>query len=245
VAAASGQNKLSAIARHHSYEAGFNGRLGKYRIQMIDENTRAVSASAKVLEIGAGEGPVTEYLSGRFAHVDAIEPADAFFAKLSERFNERTNVTLHHGLFETLELNEKYPLIVASGVLEHVEKPPDFLGRILAQLAPAGIFVGTVPNATSLHRRLGVQMGMLKEVHELSEQDHKVGHYRYYDFSSLRVELESAGFSVTGIEGIVLKPFPNSKMDELSEEFCDALFQVGRELPDWGAEIFFCAKRGI
>ena len=94
---ASEQNKLSAIARDHSYEAGFNGRLGKYRIQLIEEFTREIPTRSRVLEIGAGEGPVTRYLSERFAEVEAIEPADAYFAKLQERFGKNVNVRLHHG----------------------------------------------------------------------------------------------------------------------------------------------------
>ncbi len=244
MSAASEQSKLSAIAHGHSYEAGFNGRLGKYRVQLIDESSREIAASSRVLEIGAGEGPVTEYLSGRFAHVDAVEPADAFFAKLRERFDGRKNVRLHHGLFESVNLSDRYPLAIASGVLEHVEKPVEFLKKVIERLEPGGLFLGTVPNATSLHRRLGLAMGMMREIHELSEQDHKVGHYRYYDFSTLRSELEGAGFREVKLDGIILKPFPNSKMDELSESFCDALFSVGRSLPEWGAEIFFRARRG-
>lgn len=241
---ASEQNKLSAIARDHSYEAGFNGRLGKYRIQLIEEFTREIPTRSRVLEIGAGEGPVTRYLSERFAEVEAIEPADAYFAKLKERFGENGNVRLHHGLFENIDIAGKFPLVIACGVLEHVEKPQDFLDKAKQLLESGGILTGTVPNATSMHRRIGVAMGMMQEVHELSEQDHKVGHYRYYDFDTLRDELKDAGFKNIKTEGIVLKPFPNSKMDDLSEAFCDALFQVGRALPDWGAEIFFRAEKG-
>ena len=143
-----------------------------------------------------------------------------------------------------MDVTGKFPLVVASGVLEHVEKPQDFLDKVKQLLEAGGVLTGTVPNATSMHRRIGVAMGMMQEVHELSEQDHKVGHYRYYDFDTLKDELKDAGFKNIRTEGIVLKPFPNSKMDDLSEAFCDALFQVGRALPDWGAEIFFRAEKG-
>lgn len=244
MSAASEKRKLNAIASQHSYEAGFNGRLGKYRVQMIEEAVRDLRREQRVLEIGAGEGPITDYLSQTFANVDALEPADAYFEKLSERFRARSNVRLFHGLFEATKLNETYPLVVASGVLEHVENPVDFLRKVRSHLAPGGFFVGTVPNATSLHRRIGVAMGMLTELHELTEQDHKVGHFRYYDFMTLRQDLERAEFVDVKLDGIVLKPFPNSKMDELNESYCDALFSVGRGLPEWSAEIFFSAKRG-
>ncbi|HMN67506.1 MAG TPA: methyltransferase domain-containing protein [Bdellovibrionales bacterium] len=137
-----------------------------------------------------------------------------------------------------------FPLIVAAGVLEHVQKPVDFVKKIARHLLPGGTLLATVPNAASLHRRLGVDMGMLGELHELSAQDHKVGHCRYYDFASFRGDIESGGLKVSKMEGLVLKPFPNSKMDELTEPFCDALFNVGRTLPEWGAEIFVRAEKG-
>ena len=239
---ASEKQRLDKVAGSHSYAAGFNGTLTKYRIRQIDKCIQTLNSQNQVLEIGAGEGAITRHLAGRFDQIVAIEPAAGFFAKLEAEFGAQNSIKLINGLYEDIQLNSQFPLIVAAGVLEHVREPVTFLRKIKSQLAPGGLFLATVPNATSLHRKLGVKMGLIESVHSLSEQDHRVGHYRYYDFATLRSDHEAAGFKNIELSGIMLKPFPNDKMDELSTEFCDALFEVSQELPEWSAEIFVCAR---
>lgn len=242
MAGTSASEELNRIAREHSYEAGFNGRLSKYRIIKIAEAIQSYPKNARVLEIGAGEGPVTSYLASRFDEVLALEPAEEFYAKLEKRFSNQPKVHLLHSLFEDAKIEGQFDVIVAAGVLEHVQDAVKFLKKTKSLLKAGGSLVLTVPNATSLHRHIGVQLGMLKELHELSAQDHFVGHYRYYDSKTLRHDIESAGYSVRQISGIMLKMFPNTEMNELAEEFCDALFYVGEQLPEWGAELFAVAE---
>lgn len=229
-------SRLDAIAARHSYREGFNGRLSRYRIFRLEEALGG--STGRALEIGAGEGPITRWLAGRYERVDAIEPAAAFFEVLERDFAGDEHVHLERVTFEGFAGDPGYDAIVAAGVLEHVEHPVPFLEKARGLLAPGGRLCLTVPNAESLHRRVGLEMGMLGEITELGELDHKVGHYRYYTFDTLRADLEAAGFLAIELSGVVLKPLPNSKMDELSLEYCDALFEIGRGLDRYCAEIF-------
>lgn len=237
------QKTLDQIANSHSYELGFNGKLTKYRLMKISSHSANLPATASVFEIGAGEGPITSYLIDRFQNVVALEPAAEYFQKISRRFIDKKNVKLIEGLFEEQDIPEKFDLVISAGVLEHVKDPVSFLSKAKGLLKQGGTLMLTVPNAESLHRRIGKKMGLLKDLAELSELDHKVGHFRYYDTDLLRSHVESAGFKKIKVEGIMLKPFPNSEMDKLKEDFCDALFEVCNEIPTWGAELFCVAEK--
>ena len=83
-----------------------------------------------------------------------------------------------------------------------------------------GSIVVIVPNANSLHRRMGLAMGAISHLKELQEHDHRFGHRRYYDLPALREHVEAAGLQV-----------------EL-----DALFEVARQAPDWSAEIVILCR---
>ncbi len=132
------QAKLNSIAEAHSYESGFNGRLGKYRCAMIAEFTETSNKACEVLEIGSGEGPITEFLAKRFKSVCAIEPAANYFAKLKQRFANAKNIELHHAMFEEINIPRQFPVIVAAGVLEHVADPQAFLKKVSSLLTADG-----------------------------------------------------------------------------------------------------------
>ena len=75
-----------------------------------------------------------------------------------------------------------YDAVMLSGVLEHVSNDIE----IVSNLAEIKYIFVTVPNANSLHRHIGVDMGILKNLHELSHQDYSVGHKRCYDISCIK-----------------------------------------------------------
>lgn len=236
------RDQLDRIARHHSYEEGFNGRLTRYRLLRFEQALPPDTSGASVLEAGAGEGAVTGYLAERFGSVHAVEPAARFVERLRERHGSRVRVS--HSTLEALPGDERYDYAVAAGVLEHVQDAVRFLALVRERLAPGGALLLTVPNAASLHRQVGLRMGLLQRLDELGPLDHKVGHQRYYDAAGLRADLEAAGFVVERLQGILLKPLPNSAMEALETAYCDALFDLGDELPEYCAELFALARPG-
>lgn len=226
----------------YSLRTNFNNRL--YRLKRIQERLlNTITEDKTVLEIGAGEGLCTEWLADRFFRVTAIEPAKKFLACARAKV-KASNVTFVPGLFEEFESDKKFDFIISANVLEHAYDAKAFLAHVLKFMKKHSKFLLTVPNARSLHRRIGRSMGLIKNFYELGEQDYRVGHHRYYDFASLQKELEMAGFIVNHISGVLLKPFPYSKMEQLSKEFCAALYEIGQELPDYCGEVFAEVERG-
>ncbi|NTU41938.1 MAG: class I SAM-dependent methyltransferase [Nitrospirales bacterium] len=229
---------LEEISKVHSYAAGFNGRLSKYRALTIREIWQG---GGSLLDLGVGEGMLTRLISDGCRRIECVEASPHYMAKARDLLKGHP-VTFHSSLIEDFDTDSPYDLVVASGVLEHVREPQEILEKVRKWIGAQGRFIAIVPNATALHRRAGLEMGLMKDCYELGEQDFRVGHRRYYDMQSLREEAERAGLTVIQTGGILLKPLPNSKMEELSEEYCDALYEIGREYPELCAEIFVVCK---
>jgi SAM-dependent methyltransferase len=231
--------RLQHVSETHSYGEGFNGRLAKYRALMIRElHVRG----GTLLDLGAGEGLLTKLIARDFDCIEVVEASPLYMEKAKSAL-EGYPAVFHNKLIEDFDSSSEFDIVLASGVLEHVNEPQRILGKIKKWLKKDGKFIGLVPNAKAFHRRIGLQMGLINDLHELGPQDLKVGHRRYYDLSMLRDEASNAGFSVVRSGGIFFKILPNAQMEPLSEEYCDALFSIGRDFPDLCAEIFIVCKK--
>jgi 2-polyprenyl-3-methyl-5-hydroxy-6-metoxy-1,4-benzoquinol methylase len=98
----------------------------------------------KVLDIGAGFGGFYKALVD-----DGFKP-DYLGIDLDPKIVEFTNKHFRKKIlkfqhFEKLKPVEKYDLIVAFEVLEHVENPSQVVSKIYEHLKPGGVFCGTTP----------------------------------------------------------------------------------------------------
>ena len=97
------------------------------------------------------------------------------------------------------------------------------------------------PNANSVTRRLGVMMGLLKNIYHMTEREIvECGHKRVYTMDTLVAEIENAGLYVDSTYGVLYKPLPNDMLerlclyngDEWRKSFMDALIMFGDSHPD-------------
>ncbi len=239
VVPASEAARLQEISRHHSYEEGFNGRLTRYRARAIMD---AVPRGGRLLEIGCGGGALAEVLAGHFDSITLVEASPTYLEAARRRLGGLANY--HQALAEEFATEERFDCVLASGLLEHVADPVAILRRCRALLAEGGMAVFLVPNARSLHRRIGLHMGLLSRLDELQEQDFEVGHRRYYTRESLRSDIEGAGLRVAHERGVFLKPLANWQMEGWDEALADAFDASGRELPDHCAELMAVCRGG-
>ena len=137
-----------------------------------------------------------------------------------------------------------YDTVLGTHVLEHVADPAVVLQQVHRWLKPGGRAVFTVPNAMSLHRRVGVKMGVLKTYTELSELDKAIGHRRVYTPWEFAWALYKANFKVDSLRGYMLKTVSNFQMKDYGRDVLDGLFAVSQELPyDQSASLIaFCTK---
>lgn len=229
------KKRLAGIATHFSMREGFEIALEKYRFAVIREHIR----DGHILEVGCAEGAMTENLAKHFRHITAIDGSQKLIAEAREL--GLPNADFICTLFEEFKPKEKFDSIVLANILEHVQDPVRLLGMSRRWLAKKGVIFIICPNARSLHRRIGVMAGMLKNLYELNETDRRLGHRRVYDASSLKKDVCAAKLKIRATGGIFLKPLSNSQLDglRLSEKVVDAMSRIGKELPpEFLAELY-------
>lgn len=190
-----------------------------------------------VLELSCGEGGMTRWLGENFERVTTVDGSPALIEKARQAVTT-SNVEFHCTTFETFEPSKKFQSIIMSRILEHIEQPIPLLRRISQWLAPGGKLYIIVPNAHSLNRRIGLAMGMIRALDELTERDQRVGHFRVYSRGTLNADIEAAGLRASHWDGIFLKPLSDAQVQDWSKDLLDAFYVVGRDLPEWCTEIY-------
>jgi SAM-dependent methyltransferase len=95
-----------------------------------------------ILEIGCGGGALLERLAQQGAHVIGVEPGEAAAATARGR-----RLQIHCEPFRAARFaDQRFDLIVHHTVLEHIERPLEFIGDQLALLSDGGRIVCGVPD---------------------------------------------------------------------------------------------------
>lgn len=227
--------RLNDVAGWYSAN-GFEGA-------MVRDSARAVASACRgprVLEVGAAEGFVTRELARRVERVVVVEPATRYADMV--RALALPNVEVVEQLAEDFSTAERFDEVVLSHVLEHVEEPVRLLATARSLLQEAGRVLVAVPNAGSLHRRLGVRAGFLHSITSLTPADLQIGHRRVYSPDRLEADLVSAGLAVVSMSGRFCKPLANSQIDDLPDAVQVALLELGDEVgPAFASELFAVA----
>ncbi len=135
----------------------------------------------RVLEIGCGRGYLLRLMAEAGADVLGIEPG----VGLREHWR-RNAVDVVGDVFPSSQVEGHFDLIVAYGVLEHIEQPDDFVAAVGAQLAPGGQAILSVPNCDTFLKHGDPAMF----VHE---------HFSYFGLESLRAFLDTNDLEVLSL----------------------------------------------
>lgn len=163
------------------------------------------------------------------------------------------NVSVIRGFFEeVVDLldSKEFDVIVCACLLHEVENPRLLLQSIARVCRKNDTVVHlSVPNAFSLHRLLAKEMGIIGDVHQLSDTNQKLQQHVVFDIDSLKNLVESEGFRVIDSGSIFLKPFAHSQMQKIidvgiiNSEVLDAFDAVcSSRLKEFGSEIYVNLK---
>lgn len=218
-----------------TFGGGFNVILAKYRNKLLGNIIKHQEPKEpKILEVGGADGLCTKFLADRFSNVTVLEPVESLACELQSKFK---NVTVYCKTLEEFDSNAKFDYIIAFNVLEHTEDDDKFLEYIRRFMHNKSSFILTVPNARSMHRQLGKELGIINNIFDLTDTDKLVGHKRYYDYTILNSKLRKNGFWTVDYHGVILKPFPNNIMLQL-DKYYDGLHSLGYTHRENGAELF-------
>jgi trans-aconitate methyltransferase len=198
-------------------------------------------AGDRALEMGVGDGESTSHIFGAFREMEVVDASETFAATIRARF---PGIVVHTAFFEAFEPPRRYGTIFMTHILEHLDDPAAVLRRAHGWLEPGGRVLISVPNARSLHRLVGVKMGMIESPYALNEQDRVLGHRRVYDRQSMEALIAQTPFRIVHFTGLMLKPISNRQIEQQwDERMVDAFFQLGFDFPEICAEIIFVLER--
>lgn len=192
----------------------------------------------RVLEMGCATGELTSLMSPLAREYDVVEGSERNIEATRKRV---PRARFFQSLWEDFEPSDTYSDILLVCGLEHVERPVDTIRRALEWLAPGGRMHVVVPNAGSIHRGVGVEMGILETRTSLSESDVRIGHRRVYDIDSLITDIRSAGLEPMHWQGVFFKVVSNRQMLGWDWALIRALHLVGQRLPSHCSEVYVIA----
>lgn len=238
---------FQGYAKRYNNKKDFDRHLLHYKFLTLQEYRPKLGST---LELGCAMGLMTERIFPIARTLDVVDGSDVYVKhvrlSIGRKFPKRKNsIRFFTSLFERYEPDRRYDTIVLSGVLPALSNPITFLRRIAGWLKPRGVIFITSHNAYSLHRRVGRAMGLIKDVHALSERDIKLfGHRKVYDLDSLSRDVKRSGLRILARGGVYLKPFPNRQMERLTNDMIRAFYEVGKDVdPALSAELYLLARK--
>lgn len=186
-----------------------------------------------LLELGIGHGYTTETFGEHCDRHVIVEGSPAVIEQF-RRNHPQCRAEVVEAYFEHFETAERFDVIVMGFILEHVDDPGLLLARFRRFLKPGGRMFVAVPNAKSMNRRLGLELGLIDDIYSLNANDIALGHQRQFCRDTLRALLQAHGYAVVHEEGIYLKPLPLAVLKTLPdmEANLQAMLKVGIDFPD-------------
>jgi 2-polyprenyl-3-methyl-5-hydroxy-6-metoxy-1,4-benzoquinol methylase len=219
--------------------------LHNYMIKAFEPLVRPGNA----LELGSFEGRFTERLLGLFQHITCVEASGEAAEKARVALGER--ITAHEGLFESIQLEEKFDNIVLTHVLEHVDDAVGVLRRINDEwLSDTGRLFLVCPNANAPSRQIAVKMGLISHNATITPGEAQHGHHRTYSLDTLERDAVAGGLRVVQRSGIFFKALANFQWDKIlntdviSKEYLDGCYALGQIYPDLCSSIFLLCEKG-
>jgi SAM-dependent methyltransferase len=146
-------------------------------------------------------------------------------------------------------LTPKFDLVILSSVLHELLNPLQELSKIKSLLKSNGLLFIVTPNNQSIHRLLGVFLGILDNTSSLTSTEIKMQQYNNFSVSSLGDLLNELNFTIDlGITSF-LKPHTHAQMqawvDEgvLTKTKLESLYELSGIFEPYNSEIFVLARK--
>lgn len=220
----------------------------KYRRKKIIELMRVYKHDA-ILEIGCGLEPLFEYFSD-YDEMVIVEPGIQFASNaIKEAQRMGCDIICIQGFFEDVVDQIRatgilFDFILLSSLLHEVEEPERLLQAVHSICSDDTVVHINVPNANSIHRLLAREMGMIQDVHELSDLQKKMQRNRVFDMDSLCNMMERSRFEVVQKGTYFPKLLSAGQMEKMlqqgivTEDIFDGLDKMIKYIPELGSEMF-------
>ena len=197
-------------------------RLNLIVEQVLSYARRKQSNQFKILELGCGIGAISFPLSSLGYEVVGIDIDPNSISECNIR-NSFPNAKYVVADAETLDLGEKFDIIIASEILEHCPQPDLVIKTLDRHLIEGGIGIVTVPNGKcfveQVYGRLFGKLGIDSLFHKLPKRVYTLitgsptpfysmnifcHHVQFFSFGKLRCLLNSHGFQLSYVRNLDL-----------------------------------------
>lgn len=200
----------------------------------------------RILEIGCGMEPLFRYIDWEYDKYIIVEPSESFFDNAIHLAERNKKVTGYNRCFSSTEelKDSKVDFVICSSLLHELEQPLELLQNIAEVCTENTVVHINVPNANSLHRLIAKEMGLIEDVHDMSERNNLYQQHNVYDLEALKASVDLAGFGVLEEGSYFVKPFTHGQMyemiqrDIIDENVLEGLYKLEKYLPYYGSEIF-------
>lgn len=203
-------------------------------------------------EIGCGRSSLFEHWLP-LKRAQTLEPIPSLLNDTKEKlFGNSIWLGFESRVEDALILEGLQPsdVTIVSSLLHEVEEPHKLLSSIKEITSPGGLIIIIVTNKYSLHRILGVHLGLLPSLDEKTTTEiHMQQSHGAYSQEELVDEIESADLEVIEVKTIFPKLFSHRQMSDLlergviSSEFLETMNALAPELSRFGSELFVVARR--
>jgi len=147
-----------------------------------------------ILDIGCAQGTLALLLAERGQRVRAMDIRRQFLDYAATRY-EKGDIGFICGNALEIDIQERFDLIFANQVIEHLVYPLDFIRRTASWLKPGGRLVVTTPNADYLMTDLPTfgELGDAGRFEHLQFSADGDGHFFAYNGAELEALMTQAG----------------------------------------------------
>jgi 2-polyprenyl-6-hydroxyphenyl methylase/3-demethylubiquinone-9 3-methyltransferase len=168
-----------------------------------DPNRSDCLAGLRVLDIGCGGGVLCEPLAGLGAEVVGLDPAKTAIG-VARLHAEETGLNVDYRcntLDALLEAGEKFDIVLAMEVIEHVAHSGVFLDRCAGLVSPGGLIIMSTINRTLKSYAFAIAIGeyVLRLLPRGSHQWRK-----FVSPGEIQSALESKSLSVINVSGVTM-----------------------------------------
>jgi glycosyltransferase involved in cell wall biosynthesis/tRNA A58 N-methylase Trm61 len=143
-----------------------------------------------ILEVGAGSGSFSRFISEVASHIVSVEPSQKFYIDLAKKMDSINNAESFCGTLSDFVASNgaggvarKFDRVIYTHVLEHIRDDISELKLAKQQIHPSGKAIVVVPSMPRLYGSV----------------DSLSGHQRRFTFNELKTVAELSGFEVESI----------------------------------------------
>jgi len=175
----------------------------------LDECALRPLAGKSALDVGCGAGLLAEPLARMGATVTAVDAAPELIAA-AKAHAAGAGLSIDYRAVGVEAVSERFDLVTAMEVVEHVADPRAFVASLAARLAPGGLLILSTPNRTAWSRLLTITLAegfgrIPKGTHHFDE---------FITPEEMTAMLAAAGMVVEDIEGIAVSPMRGLHLSE-------------------------------